>query len=343
MRALQVSIMKVNEKIVLLPGAERLMDSTACLLRSARAVSSLDDTDSLSRLLIIISSIPAFTSAIVAWRIDLERLRDTVPTLASSISFALTDCISRLEFVYRHFYNVVLVGKLFQQEGSTQRYTVLWDIPSTALATIDNSMKELPEAISELCHTTNLLTSQVIPYLSDRRRALKEKYLAISAIVRICIYLCDAATPIFVLHFQCALFCTMPVDLLGLSSNRGDGISISCLSFLATSCSAASFIISLLIVRFFDEACSLLPETKWGSLSRLILWSPLIFLFVGGLSFMMALARLVVGIGIGIGGSSIPLIGVVSCTFAGVVITIGIVIWRLTRFFKRAQEKQGLE
>lgn len=175
MRALQVSLSKANREIVLLPGAERLMDSTACLLRSVHVFCSpLDHTDTLSDLLTIKSSLLNFASTTVAWRIDLERLRDTMPTPASSINLVLTDCVHRLVSVYQHSDRIGMACKLLQNNSS-----------SPTLVAIGSDIKKLSREINELCQSTNLLTSQVIPYLSDRRRALKEKYLAISAIVGI--------------------------------------------------------------------------------------------------------------------------------------------------------------
>jgi hypothetical protein len=121
-------------------------------------------------------------------------------------------------------------------------------------------------------------------------------------------------------------------------------LTITSLAFLSTSLSAASFISSLLVVRFLDEAFSLLPETRWHSPSRLILLSPVIFLAVGAMSFMAGLAILVFA----------PIateneyqnrwgqtahIAVISCSLASVVIMLGSVFWYLNRFLRRQAER----
>jgi hypothetical protein len=112
MCTLEFSLSKVNSAIVLLPGAERLMDSMAHLLRCVHAIcisdssdsSKLEDVDmsSSARLLTISPLISNYADASVQCRIDLERIRDVGPDLAASIQIVLTDCITHLELTHRY-------------------------------------------------------------------------------------------------------------------------------------------------------------------------------------------------------------------------------------------------
>jgi hypothetical protein len=100
--------------------------------------------------------------------------------------------------------------------------------------------------------------------------------------------------------FQAALFCTTPVDLIGLVSDPGRIVGtgptsgvVPYMAFLSTTLGLAAFISAIIIVRFLDEAFSFLPDTRWHSPSRLILWSPFIFLSAGALSFIGGFAMVV--------------------------------------------------
>jgi hypothetical protein len=195
--AFEACLSKNNKTVVLLPGSERLMDSTAHLLRSVHAAGcsfyDAGDTDAVYRLLSTPSSMSTFATASVTWRRDLERLLDTVPESVSSVRIVLMDCISQLVAVYRHsnmmYLLVACVSRLHTVQKDDNQWTVVFrNVPSATLDAMDSHMKELPTVMAELCHVTDQLTIQVIPYLSDRRRSRMDRYTAISAIVRIFFY-----------------------------------------------------------------------------------------------------------------------------------------------------------